>query len=35
LNACEGGMSEPILGLIVAVGLAIYLAITLVKPERF
>jgi len=28
-------MSEPILGLIVAVGLAIYLAITLVKPERF
>ncbi|MBK9080918.1 MAG: K(+)-transporting ATPase subunit F [Rhizobiales bacterium] len=28
-------MGEPLLGLIVAVALAIYLAIALLKPERF
>jgi K+-transporting ATPase KdpF subunit len=31
---CEA-MTEPVLGLLVAVALAIYLAITLIKPERF
>ncbi|MGG7519150.1 K(+)-transporting ATPase subunit F [Allorhizobium undicola] len=28
-------MLEPILGLAVAIGLGVYLVITLLKPERF
>jgi K+-transporting ATPase KdpF subunit len=31
----EGSMLEPILGLVVAVALGVYLLITLLKPERF
>jgi K+-transporting ATPase KdpF subunit len=34
--SCEEGlMSDPIIGLIVAVGLGAYLIYTLVRPERF
>ncbi|MGE0054486.1 MAG: K(+)-transporting ATPase subunit F [Hyphomicrobium sp.] len=28
-------MSDPVLGLIVAIGLAAYLVYTLIRPERF
>jgi K+-transporting ATPase KdpF subunit len=28
-------MVEPIIGLVVVIGLAIYLVVTLLKPERF
>jgi len=28
-------MSEPIIGLVVAVGLGLYLLYTLIRPERF
>jgi K+-transporting ATPase KdpF subunit len=31
----EGAMSEPILGLIVGIGLSVYLLYTLIYPERF
>jgi K+-transporting ATPase KdpF subunit len=31
----EARMFEPLLGLAVAIGLGIYLLVTLLKPERF
>jgi K+-transporting ATPase KdpF subunit len=31
----RGAMIEPMLGLIVAVGLGLYLLYTLVRPEKF
>ncbi|MBU6529124.1 K(+)-transporting ATPase subunit F (plasmid) [Methylocystis sp. MJC1] len=31
----SGGMSEPAIGLIVAVLLGVYLAYTLLRPEKF
>jgi K+-transporting ATPase KdpF subunit len=34
-NACESAMIEPVVGLVVALALAVYLVITLLHPERF
>ena len=35
-TGCEGyPMIEPILGLAVAIGLAVYLIVTLIRPEWF
>lgn len=35
-SGCElGAMLEPILGLIIAVAIGIYLLATLIRPERF
>jgi len=31
----EKAMSDPVIGLLVAVGLAVYLAYTLAYPEKF
>ena len=32
---CEAAMSDPVLGLLVALGLGAYLIYTLVRPEKF
>jgi len=32
---CEAAMSDPAIGLIVAIGLGIYLIYTLLRPEKF
>jgi K+-transporting ATPase KdpF subunit len=32
---CEAAMSDPIIGLAVAIGLGAYLVYTLVRPEKF
>jgi len=34
-SGCEGTMVIPILALVVAIGLALYLLVTLLAPERF
>jgi K+-transporting ATPase KdpF subunit len=31
----EANMIEPLIGLAVAIGLGIYLVVTLIRPERF
>ena len=31
----EGAMLEPLFGLVVAIALGLYLAVTLLRPERF
>jgi K+-transporting ATPase KdpF subunit len=32
---CEAAMSDPVIGLAVAIGLGVYLVYTLVRPEKF
>ncbi|HML43134.1 MULTISPECIES: K(+)-transporting ATPase subunit F [Hyphomicrobium] len=34
-TACEAAMSDPLIGLAVAIGLAAYLVYTLLRPEKF
>ena len=33
-TGCEDAMSDPIIGLIIALGFAVYLITTLVRPEK-
>lgn len=32
---CEAAMSDPVIALIVAIGLGVYLVYTLIRPEKF
>jgi K+-transporting ATPase KdpF subunit len=34
-SVCESVMIEPIIGLVIAVALAVYLVATLLHPEKF
>ncbi|MBV1693087.1 MAG: K(+)-transporting ATPase subunit F [Hyphomicrobiales bacterium] len=34
-TGCEAVMSDPVIGLLVAVGLGAYLVYTLLRPEKF
>ncbi|MDQ8698723.1 K(+)-transporting ATPase subunit F [Hyphomicrobium sp. LHD-15] len=34
-TGCEASMSDPVIGLAVAIGLGVYLVYTLVRPEKF
>ena len=31
----EGAMLEPVLGLVIALAIGVYLLVTLIRPERF
>jgi K+-transporting ATPase KdpF subunit len=35
VTVCEAAMSDPIVGFIIAIGLAAYLVYTLLRPEKF